>query len=181
MNFYNTEQIRRWDEFTMNNEPIASFDLMERAARRALDAMLQIVKPSDKIFIVCGNGNNGGDGLVMAKALLDKSYQAVVVYFNSHELFSKDALYHFHILEKAYPKQIIQTNENFDNIDLFSFNIVIDALFGSGLNRPLDGKMLEIIKTLNSLQYCLKLAVDIPSGYPSEINTEEINSYQDKF
>jgi ADP-dependent NAD(P)H-hydrate dehydratase / NAD(P)H-hydrate epimerase len=181
MNFYNTEHIRKWDEFTIKNEPIASYDLMERAAKRAFDAMLKIIKTSDNILIVCGQGNNGGDGLVIAKLLLDKGYHVIVAYFNPHELFSKDALYHFKILENDYPKKLIQTSGNFDKLALPTFNIVIDALFGSGLNRPLDGAMLKIVETLNSQKNCIKLAVDIPSGYPSEINTDEINLYENKF
>jgi ADP-dependent NAD(P)H-hydrate dehydratase / NAD(P)H-hydrate epimerase len=181
MNFYNTKLIRSWDEYTILNEPINSFDLMERAAKRALDAMLKIIKPSDRILIVCGQGNNGGDGLVIAKLLLDLGYDVVASYFTSHQLFSKDALHHFNRLEKSYPKQLIQSNEIFDKLDLPSFNIVIDALFGSGLNRPLDGAMLNIIETLNTQQNCIKLAVDIPSGYPSEINVDEMKLYEKKF
>jgi hydroxyethylthiazole kinase-like uncharacterized protein yjeF len=181
MNFYNTQQIRQWDEFTIQNEPIASYDLMERAATEACSAILKIIKPNDKVMIICGNGNNGGDGFVIAHLLLKAGFDVSVLHFDAPDWFSKDTLYHYQKLILSNPTNVWQSNDNFKDFSIAEYDVMIDALFGSGLNRPLEGKWLKMIESINTHSNLLKIAIDVPSGFPTEIDIAKIDNYKNKY
>ena len=78
MKLLNAQQIHQWDEFTMAHEPISSVDLMERAARRCTDWLLKNIEPSSSVRIFCGKGNNGGDGLAIARQLIEAGLSPVI-------------------------------------------------------------------------------------------------------
>lgn len=161
MKILSAEQIRKWDEFTISNEPISSIDLMERAASKC-SAWIED-KFKDKTFhVFCGKGNNGGDGLAIARQLSNKNISCEVYIIESGSAGTDDFRENLHRLHSC-PVNIhfIQHPDFFPEID--EDNIVIDALFGSGLNRPLEGLAASLVNYINST-HAQVIAIDLPSG-----------------
>ncbi len=162
LKIFTTEQVRKADQFTILNEPVSSSDLMERAARACFDWMNDYPDlKNKKVLIFCGPGNNGGDGLVIARML--HGQQVRVTAFVADESITKSEDFVFN-LEKAKDCGVdIQLYDSFTESSTDDNTLIIDALFGSGLSKPLEGKYKELVKTIN-LSHCIKIAIDIPSG-----------------
>lgn len=163
MYILSAQELREWDQYTIDHEPISSIDLMERAARKCA-AWIETrpwEKRSFKIF--CGKGNNGGDGLAIARMLLEKEY-SVAVYIPE---FGKPGTDDFQTnLERLHEVpntdiHFIQSRENFPLIN--TDDILIDALFGSGLNKPLDNLSAEIVEHINHSKAKV-VSIDLPGG-----------------
>ena len=163
-------QTRQADAHTIEHEPIASIDLMERASRAFVDLFIQKVDPSiGMVHVVCGTGNNGGDGLAIARMLLNKGYQvkAYLIRFAAH--LSPDCETNRQRLAKL--QSVIEITEEAD-LGL-NEGLIIDAIFGSGLNRPVEGLAARVIEQINRSKL-LVVAVDIPSGvFADEVNAAE--------
>ena len=156
------EQIRQWDAATIENEPIASVDLMERAAKACTSWLFRHGLAHRRFTVVCGVGNNGGDGLAIARLLLNAGccVDAIVV-LGQPERATRDFqinLERLHVLG-AKPSWFDGTGE------LAPCDVCIDALFGTGLDRPIDGAAFKVIAHLNA-QACTILSIDVPSGLP---------------
>ncbi|WP_339606334.1 NAD(P)H-hydrate epimerase, partial [uncultured Roseivirga sp.] len=133
------EQIRKWDLFTIKNEPISSIDLMERASEAFVQLFLTEVESSHEIDIVCGPGNNGGDGFVIARLLTEKGLKVNCHLIDFGLKLSEDC-------RKNYRRflDINQVNLVKQAKDLsLTGGVIIDAIFGSGLNRPATGLAAE--------------------------------------
>lgn len=162
MKIFSTNQIRKADEFTIQNEPITSGNLMERAAQTCTNWIISHFEKKETVHLFCGNGNNGGDGFAIARLLYQKGLDVNIFHDQENMHLSADA-------------QINLTKANdISGIDFFDFNevehfqfkensVMIDALFGTGLSRSLKGKNADLIQKLNDLN-CAKIAIDIPSG-----------------
>ena len=152
-------QTQAADQYTIEHEPISSIDLMERAAQAVFYWISAKFKSDRPIYIFCGKGNNGGDGLGIARLLFEAGYNTQVGYWS--EEGSADYIYNWQRL----PKEIKRVNlsEDWDWQQDLNQGLIIDALFGSGLNRPLEGKYRQLIEVLNASK-ALKVAIDIPSG-----------------
>ncbi len=155
-------QTKQLDQYTIEHEPVASIDLMERACRAFVDWFVQHYRQNKKIGIVCGTGNNGGDGLGIARLLIENHYNVKVWIVRGEVKEATDFKINF---EKAKISRV-----NLSEISLPSdrglfvgCDILIDALFGSGLSRPLEGIYAQAIRCFNNT-YAIKIAVDIPSG-----------------
>jgi hydroxyethylthiazole kinase-like uncharacterized protein yjeF len=160
MKLLSAKQIKELDEFTISHEPISSIDLMERASAMFVQWFIVRFDKNKKIKIFCGPGNNGGDGLAIARMLLGKSYK-VGVYIFSDKNPSKDFQENKLRLEKLLEPYIIK---NPPEIPSFSNSeIIIDAIFGSGLNRPPEGLFAETISAINNSGSTI-ISVDIASG-----------------
>ena len=161
---YDAEKMQKWDAFTIENEPISSIDLMERAASLATKVILA-TQVFESVSIFCGPGNNGGDGLVIARLLHEqkKDVKLFLLRFGSD---SDD----FKTNRKRLPQGISVQELKEDNfqVDLHS-DLVIDAIFGSGLNRPVKGWIGKVIDQLNQFS-ATKVAIDIPSGLYAKDN-----------
>jgi NAD(P)H-hydrate epimerase len=161
VNIYSAEEIRAWDAYTIQHEPIASIDLMERAAAKCTEWLLKnSAFNSFKIF--CGKGNNGGDGLAIARLLWQKQTAVEVYILEFGKLGSDDFqsnLQRLHEIPVAI--HFIQSPDQFPILE--SSDIIIDALFGSGLNKPLDGFTASLVNYLNASP-CKIISVDFPSG-----------------
>jgi len=126
------------------------------------------VAPRRKVCIFCGTGNNGGDGYVIARHLLNNNFEVVVVICGDRSKIKGDAKINLDVLEKL-GQPIEQLNLNDDNIpsrvNTFAAdaNMLVDGLFGTGLNGQLSDEYKKLIESINSL-HCPILAVDIPSG-----------------
>lgn len=163
---YTSEVMQQWDKYTIENEPIASVDLMERAASLAAKAILGR-NVFQEVAIFCGPGNNGGDGLVIARLLSEENKKVTIYHLNFAE-GSDD----FKVNYKRLPKTVtvVELTESSHKITNES-ELIIDAVFGSGLNRPVEGWIAEVIIQMNGLKG-RKVAIDIPSGLYATNNHE---------
>ncbi|MEO6150161.1 MAG: NAD(P)H-hydrate dehydratase [Mucilaginibacter sp.] len=156
--------IREADAFTIANEPIASVDLMERAAKAFVGWFINHFPVKDKgITVYCGTGNNGGDGLAIARMLHEHHYKQISVIIAR---FNDKATADFNInlqrlRQTAVPINQLNIGEDFPQE---KSTILIDALLGSGLNKPPDGDYKRLVEYLNSLNKTV-VAVDIPTGF----------------
>ena len=162
MKLLNNHQMKLADEFTIAHEPIHSDKLMERAAKVCAAEIISIINKQDKLAILCGPGNNGGDGFAIAWMLKELGY-FISVYEISNEHISADQL--IHKLKYKDLNGIIISD--FDENELSNCTVIIDALFGSGLSRPLDGKYLDIARLVNSSRKFV-ISIDSPSGFYCE-------------
>ncbi|MBE0647214.1 MAG: NAD(P)H-hydrate epimerase, partial [Bacteroidales bacterium] len=155
------EQIREADAYTIRHEPIADIDLMERAARKCFDWLYQHVPSSQSIHVVAGTGNNGGDGLAIARMLNESGYKVKVWLTGTPENCSPGCKINYDRL----PDNLLPTpiSEEKLDLDLADGDIVIDALFGSGLTRPVTGFHEDLIKLVNKFKKTV-IAIDVPSG-----------------
>src|SRR5688500_10838496 len=174
MKLFSAEEIRLWDQYTIKHEPIASIDLMERAAGKCAD-WLERNNYTDKTFqIFCGKGNNGGDGLAIARMLTERKSPVTVHILEFGHKGTDDFQTNLTWLHQ-HPEidiRFVQTENNFHEFD--KTDIIIDALFGSGLNRGLEGVTASLVKHINR-SGCEIIAIDIPSGlFTDRSSLEEI-------
>ncbi len=152
------------DKATEAKEGITSIDLMERAARQAFEWIDNSLKGSQvPIHIFCGIGNNGGDGMALGRMLLSKGYSTHCYVVNYSEKRSKCFLINYDRyknITKVWPKLIKGTH---DFPELTNEGILVDAIFGIGLNRPLEGWVKELVQHINKAN-AFTLSIDIPSG-----------------
>ena len=171
MKIFSSEQIKKCDEFTILNEPVTSVHLMERAAQSAVDWILKKFGYDHSFHFFCGNGNNGGDGFAMARMLYHCGFDVTVFIGEENQNFSKDAEINFHKVKQISGIDVL----DFDAVKGFEFknnSVIIDALFGTGLNRNIEGKTVALIKFLNQLSFP-KISIDIPSGMFADKITKE--------
>ncbi|HEX9509151.1 MAG TPA: NAD(P)H-hydrate dehydratase [Puia sp.] len=162
MEILSAEQIRAWDEFTMRQEPIASIDLMERAAASCFSWLATNDYLGRAFSIYCGKGNNGGDGLALARMLSLQDCSVTVHILEFGHLGTDDFQGNLARLHQtAVEIRFVQGPENFHPIP--PGNILIDALFGSGLNRALEGVAAQLANHINQSGNEI-IAIDIPSG-----------------
>lgn len=159
--------MREADAYTIKHQPISSVDLMEQAAKAFIKVLKK--KYSDKtqsITILCGQGNNGGDGLAIARLLYQDGYENIFVYLINFGIKqSSDYVENLKRLSKTKIQPIIIIEpQQFKNI---RSGLIIDAILGSGLNKPLTGKYAQLVTKVNSLGQPI-LAVDVPTGLPGE-------------
>ncbi|MCF3107811.1 NAD(P)H-hydrate dehydratase [Niabella sp. CC-SYL272] len=162
MKLLSAAQIRQWDEFTMEHEPIVSLQLMERAANACTRWLLQNTL-ADVYYIFCGKGNNGGDGLAIARLLYNSGKTAKVFILESEAKGSEDFISNFNILHHLSAIPIYQVRSEQDFPVIPESCIIVDALFGTGLNRGLTGLAARLVAHLNSAPAPV-IAIDIPSG-----------------
>ncbi|MEO1712162.1 MAG: NAD(P)H-hydrate dehydratase [Bacteroidota bacterium] len=164
MHIYSAAQIRDWDAYTIEHEPIASIDLMERASQAFVDWFIDhFPEESGTITILCGVGNNGGDGWAIGRLLAENGYTVQIWDTQISALRSPDNHTNAErFVHNAYgPIYRIMEGDAYPLIH--SKSVLIDALFGSGLSRPIAGYWAELIQWINQ-QPITRLAVDIPSG-----------------
>jgi NAD(P)H-hydrate epimerase len=160
-------QIREADAYTIAHEPIASIDLMERASKAFVGWFINHFPENKKsIAIYCGTGNNGGDGLAIARMLHQHGYQKIDVKIAR---FSEKATDDFNLNLKRLKELDIPVAEikSGDQFPEENSSIIIDALLGTGLNKPLKGDYEKLVDHLNSLEKTV-VAVDIPTGLLSD-------------
>jgi hydroxyethylthiazole kinase-like uncharacterized protein yjeF len=163
MKILNASQIREWDKYTTTNEPVASIKLMERAAAACVKWLLENNYTKRHFTIFCGKGNNGGDGLAIARLLAAKGSTVTVYILENGIPGSEDFQQNLTKLKKKPVTDIhyIQGEEHFHP---FSYGeIIIDALFGTGLNRPVEGLAQKLIDYINA-SGCEIISIDMPSG-----------------
>jgi hydroxyethylthiazole kinase-like uncharacterized protein yjeF len=160
-------QIREADAYTIANEPVSSIDLMERASKAFVGWFINHFPDKRKpISVYCGTGNNGGDGLAIARMLDDHQYKSVNI---KVARFSDKASADFNANFKKLQQTGIPVTEikPGDNFPAENSLVIIDALLGTGLNKPLAGDYKTLVDHINSLKRTV-VAVDVPTGLFSE-------------
>ena len=160
MKILNVEQLRALDEFTIRNEPVASIDLMERAATACFEWISEHFGTDGPFVIWTGPGNNGGDGLAIARMISNAGGKVTVV-CDTNSSGSPDYQINLARLKQSGNAEIVDF-EAYD-WDPGSAAVGIDAIFGYGLNRSAEGKWKEYIQSINSLPNIV-LSIDLPSG-----------------
>ena len=157
------EQIQKADAYTIKNEPISSLDLMERASENCFNWINNRLQGNPlPIKVFCGIGNNGGDGLVISRLLHNHGYNVKTYIVNFSKNRSDDFLANYEKLKEYgfWPKMI---NSEADLPTISENDMVIDAIFGIGLNRSPQGIAKETIKHINASNAYV-LSIDMPSG-----------------
>ncbi len=167
MKILSSSDIYKADQATIENTPISSTDLMERAGQKCVDRILNHgLDPSVQVHIFCGMGNNGGDGLVIARMLLEKGYKVSPYIVKISKRSSTD----FQINLKRLIRVGIVPQE-IDHVKIFPVilkgDLVIDAIFGIGLKGNPVGLAKAVIEKINHSGAKI-IAIDIPSGLFSE-------------
>ncbi|HVF81365.1 MAG TPA: NAD(P)H-hydrate epimerase, partial [Flavisolibacter sp.] len=163
MKILSVQQIREWDNYTVIHEPISFLDLMERAASVCVNWLEKKSWSDKKHYIFCGKGNNGGDGLAIARLLLQKGLNVSVYILE----LGKDGSHGFQVnLQRLHnlPSADVQFLQATNDLPVIEKDaIVVDALFGSGLNQPLDGFASDTVKLINESATTV-ISIDLPSG-----------------
>lgn len=198
MKIFSVDQIREADAYTIQHEPVASIDLMERAATACVKWIVERFDTKTAFKIVCGLGNNGGDGLAIACLLSERNYIVQVFIIRHSEKTSADFEINFQRLKKMEKVSVTEISSLADTNTLskkllqlpFSFGegahradevgegrgeVFIDALFGSGLNKPLEGIAGHVADFINN-SHCKVISIDVPSG----LFCDALNAIDDK-
>jgi len=162
-------QIKGIDNCTIENQGISSIDLMERASLAVYEKLIRKLDLKYPVYVFAGSGNNGGDALAIARMLLVNHYNIYVFLVNPNNSLSPDCAINKERLEHLIPVHIIREGKDIPSITPNS--IVIDSLFGSGLNRCVNGIHYEVIKAINSSE-CKVYSIDMPSGLFVEDNSD---------
>jgi hydroxyethylthiazole kinase-like uncharacterized protein yjeF len=164
MKILSATQTREADLYTIQNEPVSSVNLMERASRLCTEWLLKMFDESFAFLIVCGNGNNGGDGLCIARQLNDAGRKAEVKIIHPAKEDSADFKYNFERLKQTnvVADEFSATFSLRNNLSTQKI-ILVDAIFGSGLTREVSGLAAEAIAAINNAPFT-RVAIDIPSG-----------------
>jgi NAD(P)H-hydrate epimerase len=162
MKIFSAAQIKKWDAYTIANEPIVSIDLMERAATACCKWLIGKNFGQHHFRIFCGKGNNGGDGLAIARMLIEHDCKVTVYILEFGKAGSDDFQINLKRLHECSTDiHFIQSPEFFPGIN--DKDVVIDALFGTGLNKPLDGISAGLVNHINRSGATV-IAIDMPTG-----------------
>ena len=176
MKIFTRTQIQELDKYTIEHEPIKSIDLMERAARAITNAITDRWSTNVPVVVFAGPGNNGGDALAVARMLTDQDYQVQTFLFNITGHLSEDCAANKERLSDKWGNTLLtEVTQEFDPPRLEKGMLVIDGLFGSGLNKPLAGGFASLVKYINSSNAQV-VSIDVPSGLMTEDNTYNVRA-----
>ena len=177
MKIFPPKAIKEIDQYTIANEPITDFDLMERASMRLFKWIEQKKELHGKVLVFVGPGNNGGDGLALARMLsaLGKRFDITVCICNPQNEFTPSAHENLKRWLDLGGSKTIYLDQYSTWPQMHHSDVVIDALFGAGLNRPLKGWWVSLIDFINNSKACI-ISIDFPSGLLGESNRENSRS-----
>lgn len=181
MKFFPTAKIHHLDQFTILHEPISSIDLMERAGAAIFNEFTSQFYFSSSVCIFAGTGNNGGDALVLARMLLEQGYDVTIYFIHLGPLTADCEINRKRVIDN-YPQSLIEIEHEFVAPIITKETILVDGLFGSGLNRPLSGLVTQVVQWINQSD-CFVVSIDMPSGlkgeesvHPDSLNVVRANS-----
>jgi hydroxyethylthiazole kinase-like uncharacterized protein yjeF len=165
MKILSAEQIKDLDLYTIEHEPVASIDLMERAAKACVDSITRLSSFYNEVYVFCGMGNNGGDGLAISRLLLENNYKVSVYVIHHSGKFSTDAQTNYEKLKEKFPASVIEIKDPKDLQDITTDQraLAIDALLGTGINKPVEGLLSDVITFINQ-KFRSIISIDVPSG-----------------
>lgn len=149
-------QMKKADQYTIQKSGVSSLELMECAALTCVEVMKEKKMDLSHVCVICGSGNNGGDGFAIARLLVNEGIKVTVVMAGNIERATRETLYQMEELSKTGTAIV-------NEFEPSEYSMIVDAIFGIGLSRNIEGQYNELIKRLNESSG-LKFAVDIPSG-----------------
>lgn len=154
------KEMKQLDENTIIKTGIPSLVLMERASKAVADCVMKYcdITGADKILVVAGNGNNGADGICAGRILKEYGYETDICLLKSNRDYTEELLLQKKIAD-TYGIPFLKEEE----VDFAHYRVVIDAIFGIGLNRDVEGRAQDMITRINASD-CYIISVDIPSG-----------------
>ena len=177
MKIFTGTQIKELDKFTIENEPVASIDLMERAAKAIVRVLREEWDNRIPFVVFAGPGNNGGDALAVARLMAEAGYKVMVFLFNVNGKLSDDcATNKQRAMECKHIKAFTEVVVDFDPPELTAETVVIDGLFGAGLNKTLAGGFASLVKYINQSPAKV-VSIDLPSGLMTEDNTHNVKAH----
>lgn len=176
MKILTKSQLHDLDSYTIEHEPVASIDLMERAAQKLAAAIKQIWPEHKRIAVFAGSGNNGGDALAVARLLSADGYPIEAYLFNIHNHLSDEcAKNRQRYIEHKGENTFKEITLNFDPPKLGHDTLVVDGLFGIGTDKPLSGGFASLVKYINQSKSTV-VSIDMPSGLMCDDNTYNIRA-----
>ena len=163
-------QQKEADAYTIANNNILSINLMEKAASLIANEICKRWDQSHRIVVFAEAGNNGGDAVAVARMLFTKNYNVEVYLFNIKGTISEDCMTNIKRLQECGFTAYHEISNSFDPPKLFEEDVVIDGLFGSGLNKPLSGGFASVVQYINASSAHV-VSIDIPSGLMGEDNS----------
>ncbi|MEO1945250.1 MAG: NAD(P)H-hydrate epimerase [Candidatus Thioglobus sp.] len=161
-NLYNKETIRQLDQSMIKYHVSSAYELMTRASQSVLDIILKRFSSIHRLFIFCGQGNNAGDGYVLARLAANKGIDIIVISLVETTQLSGDAL-----TACQDWKQQGSISFNSSALEIQPADLIVDAILGTGLNRKLSSQWNETIELINQYTNVPVMAIDIPSGLDS--------------
>lgn len=175
MKIFTSAQIQELDKYTIDHEPVKSIDLMERAAKALTTAIMQEWTERTPVVVFAGPGNNGGDALAVARMLAAEKFSVSVYLFNIHNKLSENCEINKQRLIDGKKARFTEINLNFDPPALKAGTLVVDGLFGTGLDKPLMGGFASLVKYINQSPARV-VSLDVPSGLMCEDNSYNIRT-----
>jgi hydroxyethylthiazole kinase-like uncharacterized protein yjeF len=175
MKIFSKEQIYQGDQLTVDRQNISSTDLMERAGVQIFNWMnLRMKGAQVPVHVFCGIGNNGGDGLVLARHLILEGYNVKVYIVNYSDKRSKDFLINYDRVKSVTKDWPILLNDNESFPEIKPDDIIVDGIFGIGLNKPVAAWVKNLFKLFKKSR-AFTLSIDIPSGLRTDTVPENEN------
>lgn len=168
-------QQKEADAYTIANNNILSINLMEKAASLIADEISKRWDRSHRIVVFAGAGNNGGDALAVARLLFSKSYPVEIYLFNIKGTISEDCMTNIQRLQQCGFTDYHEISNAFEPPKLTAEDVVVDGLFGSGLNKPLSGGFASVVKYINASNAQV-VSIDLPSGLMGEDNSNNLRT-----
>lgn len=167
MKILSVQEMQQADGFTIKNEPVASVDLMERAAGVCVEALMNDPSTSGSFLVCCGPGNNGGDGLAIARLLCERNQQVTALLLAPGNRLSSDCKVNRNRFKGSYPNRLIESENLPPGFSIPLGVIVVDALFGTGLSKPLASPFSDLVNLINRSGARI-ISIDLPSGMYSD-------------
>jgi len=169
MKLFGASTMRELDRITIEEVGIPGIVLMENAGRGAADHIEAMARDRGPVLVFAGPGNNGGDGFVVARHLCDRGLEVVVCLLARPEDIKGDAAIMFKAL-KAFPARVVEVMGSTPEAILEAaprYGVAVDAIFGTGLSRPVEGVFANAVEAMNALP-CPRVALDIPTGIEAD-------------
>lgn len=170
MKILTAHQIKALDRENITQLGTLSIDLMERASGVLCDSLCAEYNTATSFMVFAGPGNNGGDGLALSRLLIERGYEVEVYLFNTKNALSEDCLINKERLLKIDGVRFHEITSQFDLPKLGDGVVIVEALFGTGLSRPLSGGFRLLAEFINNSGHRV-ISVDLPSGM-MDVDTE---------
>ena len=172
---FSTDKIKQIDQYTIRYEPVSPIELVERAATAFVSEFCRRFQKQSRIVIFAGPGNNGADALAIARILHETGYRTETYLFNPNMRLSSECGINKERLIRLDKVEFNEIVEDFIPPRLSAHDIVIDGLFGTGLNHPLSGGFSAVVNYINNSEAHV-VSIDIPSGLFGEENKNVDNN-----
>jgi len=176
MKIFSAAQIQELDSHTLREASITSLELMERAATAVAKAIARRWQPNTDIVVFAGPGNNGGDALAAARLLSERGYNVEVFLFNTSGKLSADCAGNRKRITEHPGIKYTEVQAQFEAPQLSPDTLILDGLFGTGLNKPLTGGFAALVKFINASAASV-VSIDMPSGLMCEDNTYNVRAH----